>query len=172
MIDEQMNNESTETLSDAGQARRAAMRGELQSTMRRVHGRRRTTRRGGMGVLVLMLGAAIVIGTRQPTVAPLPQPVGPIVQNNESDQSILDTPSPRSTIEIVRGPAATDAYRVTTRSTVSKYITSKQSPTLVQRVDDDSLITTLADMGRPTGVVRTAGQVLLTAAVTDDELQM
>ena len=131
-------------LTPDGEARREAMLGELVGAMQRVHHRRRVRRRaaGASAVLAIVAGIAWVIGSQSPV-------------------------SDRSQLEIVqRQPQQQAPDAPGTKPPIQP----AQRTGVVRMVDDDELVTLLAQIDRPAGIVRSEGEIWLTNAVTDAEL--
>lgn len=61
-------------------------------------------------------------------------------------------------IDIAKGPTGPGTY-----------IEQPNAP-LIKTINDDELIALLAEMDRPTGIIRSEGRIWLTNAVTDEEL--
>lgn len=131
-------------LTPDGEARREAMLDELVGVMQRVHHRRRVRRRaaGALAVLAIFAGVAWVVAS-QLSFVDRPKPL--IVKNQPSEE-VPDLPAPEPLIQPV---ARTGLVRV---------------------VSDDELVTLLAQIDRPAGIVRSEGEIWLTNAVTDAEL--
>ena len=153
-----MSDQQTDLLSPAGQDRREAMLDELVEAMERRHSRRRTRRRAltaGTGVFVLF---ALLWLALPGLLAPGDKPQ---VKDQLDDARIPDpiTP-PRCTVAIVpTDPGILKRYRA--------------EPTgAVVRMDDGLLLQTLASINRPAGLIRMGDRVLLSAPVTDAELNL
>ena len=169
-----MNDAPRDELSATGQSRREAMLGELVESMDTLHRRRRARRRAGtaFGLSAAML-AFVVFGV-------------PSLLDHESVQIVERQPDP---LEELAGlgtdapPRGAHVERVRTRhDIVADYASPSRQPVHVQRVSprravtveiigDQKLLQMLAQMDRPTGLVRADGKVWLTAPVTDAELE-
>jgi hypothetical protein len=142
-----MNSETDDIiLSPAGESRRDAMLGELIGTMQRVH-RRRRTRRAAMAfgfMLALMGGLTSLVLLSQST----PRRAEMIVE--------APPPRPSAVLEVVRtDPTIVDRYAIAPSSSI-------------RMLDDEALLTELAAMDRPAGLVRSDGRVWLTTDVVDE----
>ncbi len=139
-----MNEHERSQLTSAGEARRDAMLGELVGAMQRVHHGRRIRRRaaGTLAVVAIFAGMAWVIGSQL------------AVRDRAQPQIVFNRPPQQ----------APDAARPEPR------IQPARRTGLVRIVDDDELVTLLAQIDRPAGIVRSEGEIWLTNAVTDAEL--
>jgi hypothetical protein len=135
-----MNPDRLESLSKAGGRRRDQMLGELTAAMRVLHTRRRTRRRA-----ILVTGLALV-ATSALALALL-QPTGP--------EPTLASPATTKIVIVRTDPTVLDRYAV--RPLASTII-----------IDDDMLLTTLAQIERPAGLVRAHDRAWLTREVADD----
>ena len=131
-------------LTPDGEARREAMLSELVGAMQRVHHGRRVRRRaaGTLAVVAIFGGMAWVIGS-QLTVG---DRVVPQIAVNRPQQQAPDAPTTQPLIQLARRTG------------------------VIRTVDDDELVTLLAQIDRPAGIVRSEGEIWLTNAVTDAEL--
>ncbi len=129
------------------ETRREAMLGDLVATMQRLHRRRRIRRRVVTAAAGLTLAAAStwLLASRQ--VAP-PTPLAP-----PTPHAVAPAPSMQSP------PAG--------RSIIRRV--GLQRTGQIHSIDDDELIARLAEIDRPTGLIRAEGRVWLTEAVVDDE---
>jgi hypothetical protein len=125
-----------ETLSAAGRARKAAMLLELDAAMRRQNGRRRAVRTGiVVAPVLLMAAAALWTGF-------LERPVAPSVKGGPVPGIAAGAPREHALrFEIVRTGTASLGF--------------------VQRIGDEELQGLLAASGRPSGLIRTGGRVIL-----------
>ena len=169
-----MNDPQRDNLSAMGESRRQAMLGELVESMDTLHRRRRVRRRVGAGVgfgaaalaLVVLAGPSIFrsVPVRVADFQPSP--------SSERDGLELDDSPRRVVIEIIQTRPEIVAQYVSRLSTpmhvqhVSPRLTS-----VVEVIGDQELLQRLAQMDRPTGLVRADGKVWLTAPVTDAELE-
>lgn len=140
-------------LSDAGRRRRDAMRGELQTAMRRVHQRRRAARRT-VGVLTVLVIGALAWRSITPPRPPQVVKHAPGINTREV-QPVEDPTQPSISFA-----------RVTTDDRIAGSVEAKPTG-LIQRIDDQELLDSLADMGRPTGLIRIGGETRLTSNVSD-----
>lgn len=143
-----------DALTDAGRSRRDAMLSELQDAVVR-EGRRRRARKSAGRVagtmLLLALFCFTLVRTRPgPTNLPIARIDQPTRAETPRDQFV-------SFLETV--PGALDRHRIDTKVELGDYI-----------VDNRELVSTLAAIGRPAGLIRTQGGIRLTAAVTDAEM--
>ncbi len=131
-------------LTPVGEARREAMLGELVGAMQRVHHGRRIRRRvaSALAVVAIFAGMAWVIGS-QLTVG---DRVVPQIVVDRPQQQAPDAPTTEPLIRLARRTG------------------------VIRTVDDDELVTLLAQLDRPAGIVRSEGEIWLTNAVTDAEL--
>ncbi len=169
-----MNDPVGDNLSAMGQSRREAMLGELVESMGTLHRRRRARRRVGTGVgLSTAVLAFVVFG-------------GPSIFRNEPSQVVDHQPGPPDALgglDTYAPPRRGRIEMVRTRSEiVARYASQVRLPLHVQHVSprravtveiigDQKLLQMLAQMDRPTGLVRADGKVWLTAPVTDAELE-
>jgi len=128
-------------LTPAGAARREAMRGALERGVVR--------RRRGRMALRWSAAAALVLAT-------LPALRGPEWTPIHIEPRPGPGPIARADVEVVRDDPG-----------VLERCAGSAPPRLVQRIDDDELLTTLAAASRPTGLIRVPGRVILTADVLD-----
>ena len=122
------------------EARRDAMLGDLVVTMERLHRRRRIRRR-------LVTTAAVLTLAAGSTWLIASQRTTPVMPDQDR---VLPTP-PGSNVPIIRR--------------VGLHRTGR-----IHSIDDDELITRLAEIDRPTGLVRSEGRVWLTESVVDEDL--
>ncbi len=148
-------------LSAAGARRRERMIAELQREMGRVHTRRRTVWFGATVCLALAclgVAATIVRRPRTPTSGGIAAPMAGTSRperTSNPDPALVnsglaprDQPAPaRSHIEIVDSKPERYAH--------------------IEVIDDDALLRALDRAGRPSGLVRTGGRVVLTRNVVD-----
>lgn len=131
-------------LTPDGEARREAMLGELVGAMQQIHRRRRVRGRlvGVAAMLLVVAGVAWTIASQQAFV----DRAKPLMVENQPSEGVPELPA---TEPLVRPFARTG---------------------LVRAVSDDELVTLLAQLDRPAGIVRSEGEIWLTNAVTDAEL--
>ena len=122
------------------EARRDAMLGDLVATMERLHRRRRIRRRLVTSAAVLALAA----GSTWLIASQQTTPVTP------AEDRVVTTPA-ESNGPIIRR--------------VGLHRTGR-----IHSVDDDELIARLAEIDRPTGLIRSEGRVWLTESVVDEDL--
>lgn len=143
---------------------RDAMLQELIASMQALHTRRRRRKRiGAMCILVAMLGGVMLLALPQHRTAEQPSRVQQIAeQTHEPEHHDKPHAEPRRVnIAIVStDPDAVQRYAV------------GDVPRIVQIVNDDQLLASLAAVGRPTGLIRSENAVWLTAAVTDFEINL
>ncbi len=131
-------------LTPTGEARREQMLDELLGTMQQIHRRRRVRRRLVGVAAMLLLFAGVVWGVAsQLSFVDRAKPL--IVE----DQPLEELPDLSAPEPLIRPFARTGLVRV---------------------VSDDELVTLLAQIDRPAGIVRSEGEIWLTNAVTDKEL--
>ena len=158
-----MSHESHHDLSEQGQARRDAMLAELQSRVERT-ARMRRMRSGVMAAAALLAIASLSV-LMLPHRQNHPIATDPVSPTGQAESA--------RHIEIVKSdPGVLDRLAVRTTSDVLDRFTAPMYPThlVVERIDDEQLVTGLAQLGRPTGIIRSQGRVWLTAKVTDQEL--
>ncbi len=131
-------------LTPTGEARREHMLDELLGTMQQIHHRRRARRRlvGVAAMLLVFAGVAWVVASQLSFV----DRAKPLIVENRPSAEVPDFPAPEP---LIRPFARTGLVRV---------------------VSDDELVTLLAQIDRPAGIVRSEGETWLTNAVTDAEL--
>lgn len=135
--------------------RRDQIRDQLIQDMRRQHRRRRTRNTSVAALLLLVLGAVpLWLNAQHPGAAP------PSIAHHPPPQTPSVTPDPAPaapTLRIVRLANPTDVME---RARITDI------PSIVQRIDDGALIQLLADIGRPSGVIRQGDRAWLTSDVT------
>lgn len=142
-------------LSAAGRARRDQMLSDLTGEMRRTHAARRTRRilAVNTALLACIVGAVTLVNR-------VPQRSSPSGREIARDSApSRETPAPVHPpirIETVTTPA----------HLLDKYAAAPFAPQ-VQTMTDDELLTTLASLDRPTGMVRSGGRTWLTRNVAD-----
>jgi hypothetical protein len=131
-------------LTPDGEARREVMLGELVEAMNAIHHRRRVRRRlAGVAVMLLVFaGVAWVVASQLSFV----DRARLLIVENQPSEEVPDLPAPEPLIRLA------------------------QRTGLVRVVSDDELVTLLAQIDRPAGIVRSEGEIWLTNAVTDEEL--
>lgn len=137
-------------LSPGGSARRDAMLGQLTQSMEMLHHRRRRRRRSAqtVGVVAVLVTCAWVVTLQLGS--PDASSTNRIADNGASNVDLIDPP-PNMESRLVIRPA--------------------ERTGLIQVIDDAALVTLLASIDRPSGIVRSGGRTWLTAAVTDAELE-
>jgi len=148
-------------LSAAGQARRDAMLGDLLGSMRRVHARRRARRVGAAGLAVVACVGIGVVALRPSSPAASNDPAPRTVESPR----IAESPRPRVAPVAPSGPVIEYAEVRTDDSSLDRLRARRSG--VIERIGDDALLATLADLGRPTGLIRTAGGVRVADAVVD-----
>jgi hypothetical protein len=150
-------------LSPEGRARREAMRRELSALMRRRQRRRERIRRGAAAATMLALTGAIGWLAMSAPVDRTPRVATRLDRSTTAGRGAPDSSPPERAaveIEIVR----------TDSSIVQRLGVPARLPS-VKMLDDDELLHALAQIDRPAGLIRFAGEVRLTAAVTDAALR-
>ncbi|MFG0251860.1 MAG: hypothetical protein ACF8NJ_03195 [Phycisphaerales bacterium JB038] len=159
-----MNAPPNEPLTPAGETRRDAMLTELTGYMQQVHRGRRRRRRGGALALLVALSAVIAVAAMSGRSTPPPKQIADNSPNgNSTVNSLPEAPVSLVSVAIVKSDAdVMDKYRakVTTYSNIR-----------VERLDDETLLSELAAMGRPAGLVQMEGKTYLTADVADDAVR-
>lgn len=151
-------------LSSIGQARRAAMLGDLVNAMQTVHRRRRARRRAvaaASGACLLAAAALLAAPLLNSRSAP---PAGELL--------VARPEAP------LRGPAVSPGDAASIRPRIVRIATDPtildryrpDPPRIVRRVGDEELLRALAAIDRPAGLIRVGDVVRLTLPVTDDEL--
>lgn len=140
---------------------RQRLRADLIVAMRDHHQRRRTRRHVLATVILVISSVALAfLAFDRNNVNPTP----PVASDIDSDfpRTTLPQPSPEITeprhsiITIVR----------TDPDILQRYVPRPSSK--VETISDETLLASLASLGRPTGLIRYDGRVRLTADVTDD----
>lgn len=153
-----MSHEADKPLSSQGRARREAMLGDLQRRVRR-HARARSIRSGviacaalgalaSLSVFLTPRAAPELAEMKGPPITPDAAPSTPRVQIVRTDPDVL--------ARVTLPPSTGVLVRLTVHDAGAPSI---------ERIDDDELIHVFAEMGRPTGLVRSEGRVWLTAEV-------
>ncbi len=139
-----MNDHERSELTPTGEARREQMLDELLGTMQQIHHRRRVRLRlvGVAAMLLVFAGVAWVVASQLSFV----DRAKPLIVENQPSEEVPNLPAPEPR---TRPFARTGLVRV---------------------VNDDELVTLLAQLDRPAGIVRSEGEIWLTNAVTDEEL--
>ena len=139
-----MNDHERSRLTATGEARREQMLDELLGAMQQIHHGRRVRRRVGSAFAVLVLFAATVwvVGSQ------LSFPGSSL-----TDSGLAWSPKPTPNVPEPDSPSR-----------------SSERTGLIRMVGDDELVTLLAQLDRPAGIVRSNGEIWLTNAVTDAEL--
>jgi len=146
----------TDALTPEGCDRRDAMLDDLVLRMGAIHRGRRARRRTVAGGSVLVLTAAITVLAIAPWRGPGPVPVP--VQGQPAVARSGTAPAPPDIRIVSTDPGVLD-----------RYITTPRRYTV--EIDDRTLLDELAAIDRPTGLIRTAGRVWLTADVIDAPLR-
>lgn len=182
-----MSEPTNEPLTPAGTVRREAMLADLVRGMHRTHRARRARRRTLMA-LCFVLGAGLVVRFAFRSADPfdrgraIVEQQAPVTKDlntvPRSDFSVDGAPDPlhsatESRVVVIVVPGPTSEFRIaslvhTDPSTVDRLAARPES--LIERIDDDTLLTLLARIRRPAGLIRIGDQVALTAPVTDEEL--
>jgi hypothetical protein len=123
--------------------RREAILDELIVVMRHHHRRRRHLRTAAAwGLLLAVAGGTWIVRAQQ------------VAQPSGFDSTHADPPQVEALVTTVE--RVTGGYRTG----------------LVKVIDDDELVSRLAEIDRPAGLIRTEGRVWLTSAVADVEIEM
>ncbi len=143
--------DGTVQLSEAGEARRGAILRQMEASLRRRVQRRRAARGLGAGLAVVLLAGGAALLLRTPGAAPVPRPgPGPIATAGEN-----------------ASPAGLTMRHATFQVVQTRHIPGLSGgAAAVTTIDDDQLLAELQAMGRPTGIIRTRGTVVLTGNVT------
>lgn len=156
-----MTDRSASSLSPEGARRRETMLCELRATIPLVHRKRR--RRRAIGGAALLIGAAAVaaiVGLPSQPSRSAPAPVAIVTGPDESSR-----PNPRDATEKPRRSFVFD-YVETSPGIVERYIARGTGRTVI--IDDETLVTELAAINRPSGLVRRGDRVWLTADIVDE----
>ena len=154
-----MIDQNNKQLSPAGVVRKKAMLSQLVGQMKHIHNARRVRRRI-VYTFSLVIVCAITVWV-----------VSLKISSSRRDVFVRDTPS-----EIKQTPTVQNKSSQTSNTTIITHgFRSDPSPqilktTLVKAINDDELIALLAEINRPTGIVRSEGRIWLTNPVTDEEL--
>lgn len=135
------------------------MRADLIVAMRAHHQRRRIRRRS-LATVILMISAVTLafLALGRNNVTP------PVVRSSEGDSPRTTFPQPSSEITEPRHSIITIVR--TDPNILKRYVLRPSSK--VKTISDETLLASLASLGRPTGLIRYDGRVRLTADVTDD----
>ena len=157
-----MSDPQSESLSSHGRARREVMLEELIQAMDRTHRRRRARRRllAGAGCVCLALVLVRLL---------LPVPSGPRYEHQSAGLSGGHAVSTAGDQD--RRGYTVIADIVQTDPAVLERCRARPTGSVL-RIDDQILLTTLASINRPAGLIRIGGQVRLSAPVTDAELEI
>lgn len=147
------------TLTPPGAARRDAMREELLDAFCSMHRARRIRRRAVLSAALVILATGTGwVGAR-------------LAQRGSNTAPRQHAAAPSGLVQIIEqapsGTAVEFAVVQTRSSTLVTYI--EQAAPLVELVDDERLLETLAQMERPAGLIEVGGAVRLTHDVVDDE---
>lgn len=158
-----MTDESREKLSPLGESRREAMLSELTAAMRRTHHARRLRRRS-VGAAVCALAALAVARL---SLISNPTPGRPPIEADRQGSA----PSGLASAERSRKAPPCVVEHVRTDPAILDRFAARPTnmPTFL---DDRTLITALARIDRPVGLIRSGNHVRLTAPVTDAELEL
>lgn len=140
---------------------RQRIRDDLITAMRAHHHRRRFRRRSlATVILVICAGTLAYFTFGRDNVTPAPQFVRDVEGGSALDAHREASPEKtvprRSIITIVR----------TDPNILERYVS--HTPSKFESMSDETLLASLASLGRPTGLIRYDGRVRLTANVTDD----
>lgn len=143
-------------LSARGEARRGEILGLLY-TAQRSRRRRRMAARGVLAVAPMVLVAGLVMLMRAGPAAP--SKAGPVA---------IAPPAPAPVVPVAPESETPDAapsriQMVQTSPTLDRWLVSTPPPRPEVFIDDDQLLALMAEAGRPTGLIRTRGRVILTA---------
>jgi hypothetical protein len=131
------------------------MLSDLTGEMRRAHAARRTRRILAVNTALLACLVGVVMLVNRPS-----QPSSPsgreIARTSAPPRETPAPVHPPTRIEIVTTPA----------HLLDKYAAATLAPH-VQTITDDELLTTLASLDRPAGIVRSGGRTWLTRSVAD-----
>ena len=144
--------EQHDNLSPKGAARREAMLGDLTAAMTKLHRRRRVRRMTASGATVALL-CIVLFRTLQ---LPL-----------DGTKTASTPPPVRGWTPVEEAPTRTVIVQ-TDHDIVVRLLASP--PAIVTRIDDNQLIRTLIEIGRPAGLIRFGDRVALSAPVTDQEI--
>lgn len=138
-------------------SRRDTLRESLIDEMKSHHIRRRSRKRLlATACLMLLVGVLMI----------------PMIRNLNQTDPIAKSPEPMAGPRVeepalVRLPSVQIRMVSTDKNILERYAASP-APGLIERIDDQTLLATLAAMDRPTGLVRSEGRVWLTSDVTDE----
>lgn len=121
---------------------------------------RRLVRRRGVGAAVLLLVALAAALTARWSISPRGAGPGMLVAHQPV--------APTNSIETIRTDAAPLAsWNIGTDPALLARAEAPSTPIRSEWLDDEALLTLLASIGRPAGLVRSGGMAWLTADVTD-----
>ncbi len=147
------------TSTPGGPQRKAQMLEDLLGELDRTRERRANRRRvaGSVAAILLICAGVFVATTLGPSPTPAPTP-------------IATATDPRIDIAIVGTAAGAHASWVVSTSPdalARATVPSGRLDLRIERLGDAELLDVLADAGRPTGLVRTGGRVVLTEEVVE-----
>jgi hypothetical protein len=131
---------------------------ELQHAMQQHHVRKRRRRRLTAMTMLLAVVTSVLWFMLQPHSTPTPQYAAPepTPSTMPDSQFAGQTSTTRTTIVTVQ-----------TDPTIVQRFAASTTTTTMQRIDDEQLLATLSDLGRPTGLVRVGETVWLTSPDLD-----
>ena len=156
--------ETQTELSEIGRTRREQMLHVLLGEMTAVHRRRRVRRNVAIGAIPLLVVVASLgiwlMNTEGPSATSPRQ--SPVVQD-DSKQGTQDKDRLASSVQ----PSMSVEYVKTDAQIVERYRVTDQAKVIY--LDDSGLLSALAQMNRPAGLIRSEGRTWLTAEVTDHQ---
>ncbi len=137
--------------------RRASMRRDLLDHMQ-THHRRRRARRRQLSAATLLLSAGLLLLF-----------AAPLLRSNSTEVADLTNPTPHTDTPTIPAeyqvPAAFIQIVTTETSITDRYV--RKPPSIIELIDDHSLLEDLVALNRPTGLIRSGDRVWFTAPVTD-----
>jgi hypothetical protein len=168
-----------EVLSRDGAERREAMLGELLHEVDRVRSARHTRRRAALAVCAI----AVVLVTVRIGVHSTLRPVhnGEVIVESGSGDSMQrlpievdfgNSPTSRVAVRIERSRRPERVAIVGTDPLIVERYAFDEPARLIEWLEDRALLETLAQIGRPSGLININGRVRLSRPVSDAELAM
>jgi len=152
--------EIADALSAAGAARRERMMGEVSRAAGARRARRTTVKAAGALVLLCAAGGAVWIAATGGNVGGGTREVADALPGRGAPVREMEVPAPEG--RVVRVRVVTNEPGI-----VARYAAAPVER--VASMDDAELMRLMKEMGKPTGIVRTGGKVMLTAEMEKKE---